>query len=238
MSDTPAALAAPIALKALKSADRFLREYEQAGPPMPLPRAVDHVRIQLVRLTELELIDRERRHASSGGSGWPSSYASQKLATSFDFKAHAQYRSDKHDGSGTRRVVNTSSVVKTSSHLAMSGTGKTHIALTAVGLRRLVQKGNHRRNFITADCASWSTKLIEAGDEKRLLPVPSKQLAIIQAADHRCSSASCRLQQNRGRVVVRGRSNANGVRRRLHFSWMTSNLPFDELDRRCSVPSA
>ena len=67
--------------------------------------------------------------------------------------------------------MNTSSVVKTSSHLAIAAPGKTHIAL-GLGLAAC-QKGL-TVGFITA--AALVHELIEARDEKRLLRF-QKQLA-------------------------------------------------------------
>ena len=120
----------------------------------------------LLRLSELELIERERRMIERRIKS--AKFPSTKTLDSFDFKSMASLNKvlvmelarcsyiDKHDN-----VI----------ALGPSGTGKTHIAL-GLGLAAC-QKGMKVR-FITA--AGLVHELIEARDEKRLLRL-QKQLA-------------------------------------------------------------
>ena len=162
MSDTPQLLLAHH-LKALKL-PTFLREYDKQARQCAA-EGVDHVRY-LVRLTELELIDRERRMVERRIR--MAKFPAVKSLHSFDFKAMPSLNKMMF---WNWRVVNTSSVVKTSSHLAIAAPAKPHIAL-GLGLAAC-QKGL-TVGFITA--AALVHELIEARDEKRLLRF-QKQLA-------------------------------------------------------------
>ena len=178
MSDTPQLLLAHH-LKALKL-PTFLREYDKQARQCAA-EGVDHVRY-LVRLTELELIDRERRMVERRIR--MAKFPAVKSLDSFDFKAmpslnkmmvlelaRCEYIERRENvialhggGFGPR----TFSAPAASGN---SGTGKTHIAL-GLGLAAC-QKGL-TVGFITA--AALVHELIEARDEKRLLRF-QKQLA-------------------------------------------------------------
>ena len=93
MSDTPQLLLAHH-LKALKL-PTFLREYDKQARQCAA-EGVDHVRY-LVRLTELELIDRERRMVERRIR--MAKFPAVKSLDSFDFQSHAIAQQD--DGSGT-----------------------------------------------------------------------------------------------------------------------------------------
>ena len=159
MSDTPQLLLAHH-LKALKL-PTFLREYDKQARQCAA-EGVDHVRY-LVRLTELELIDRERRMVERRIS--MAKFPAVKSLDSFDFKAMPS--------------LNKMMVLERARHracenviaLGNSGTGKTHIAL---GLGLAACQKDLTVGFITA--AALVHELIEARDEKRLLRF-QKQLA-------------------------------------------------------------
>ncbi len=162
MSDTPRVLLAHH-LKSLKL-PTFLREYDKLARQCAA-EGVDHVRY-LVRLSELELIDRERRMIERRIR--QARFPATKSLDSFDFKAipslnkmlvlelaRSEYI-DRHEN-----VI----------ALGNSGTGKTHVAL-GLGLAAC-QKGLSV-GFTTA--AALVHELMEARDEKRLLRL-QKQLA-------------------------------------------------------------
>ncbi len=162
MSDTPQVLLVHH-LKILKL-PTFLREYDKLARQCAA-EGVDHVRY-LVRLSELELIDRERRMIERRIR--QAKFPAVKSLDSFDFKAipslnkmlvlelaRSEYI-DRHEN-----VI----------ALGNSGTGKTHVAL-GLGLAAC-QKGRSV-GFITA--AALVHELMEARDEKRLLRF-QKQLA-------------------------------------------------------------
>ncbi len=162
MSDTPQVLLAHH-LKSLKL-PTFLREYDKLARQCAA-EGVDHVRY-LVRLSELELIDRERRMIERRIR--QARFPATKSLDSFDFKAipslnkmlvlelaRSEYI-DRHEN-----VI----------ALGNSGTGKTHVAL-GLGLAAC-QKGLSV-GFTTA--AALVHELMEARDEKRLLRL-QKQLA-------------------------------------------------------------
>ena len=162
MSDTPQVLLDHY-LKTLKL-PTFLREYEKVAK-LCASEGVDHVRF-LLRLTELELIDRERRTVERRIK--QAKFPAVKSLDSFDFLAIPSLnkvmvlelaRCEYID-----RKVNVIA-------LGNSGTGKTHIAL-GLGLAAC-QKGL-TVGFTTA--ASLVHELMEARDEKRLLRL-QKQLA-------------------------------------------------------------
>ena len=175
MTDTPQVLLAHH-LKTLKL-PTFLREYDKLARQCATEGA-DHVRY-LVRLTELELIDRERRMVERrirqarfpAVKSLPSQAccacpAGQRI--SFDFKAIASLNKML-----VLELARCEYVERRENIIALgnSGTGKTHIAL-GLGLAAC-QKGLSV-GFLTA--AALVHELMEARDEKRLLRL-QKQLA-------------------------------------------------------------
>ena len=175
MTDTPQVLLAHH-LKTLKL-PTFLREYDKLARQCATEGA-DHVRY-LVRLTELELIDRERRMVERrirqarfpAVKSLPSQAccacpAGQRI--SFDFKAIASLNKML-----VPELARCEYVERRENIIALgnSGTGKTHIAL-GPGLAAC-QKGLSV-GFLTA--AALVHELMEARDEKRLLRL-QKQLA-------------------------------------------------------------
>ena len=175
MTDTPQVLLAHH-LKTLKL-PTFLREYDKLARQCATEGA-DHVRY-LVPLTELELIDRERRMVERrirqarfpAVKSLPSQAccacpAGQRI--SFDFKALASLnRMLVPELARCEYVERRENIIA----LGNSGTGKTHIAL-GLGLAAC-QKGLSV-GFLTA--AALVHELMEARDEKRLLRL-QKQLA-------------------------------------------------------------
>ena len=154
MSDTPQLLLAHH-LKALKL-PTFLREYDKLAQQCAA-EGVDHPRY-LLRLAELELIERERRTIERRIK--EARFPTVKSLDSFDFTAIPS--------------LNKSLVLELAartSSLGNSGTGKTHIAL-GLGLAAC-QKGLSV-GFTTA--AAMVHELIEARDERRLLRL-QRQLA-------------------------------------------------------------
>ena len=128
----------------------------------------------LVRLTELELIDRERRMVERRIR--MAKFPAVKSLDSFDFKAMPSLNKMM-----VLELARCEYIERRENVIALgnSGTGKTHIAL-GLGLAAC-QKGL-TVGFITA--AALVHELIEARDEKRLLRVP-EAVSKIQAADHR-----------------------------------------------------
>ena len=163
MTDTPQVLLSHH-LKTLKL-PTFLREYDKLARQCAAEGA-DHVRY-LVRLAELELIDRERRMVERRirQARFP---AVDKSLDSFDFKAIASLNKML-----VLELARCEYVERRENVIALgnSGTGKTHIAL-GLGLAAC-QKGLSV-GFITA--AALVHELMEARDEKRLLRL-QKQLA-------------------------------------------------------------
>ena len=161
MTDTPQVLLAHH-LKTLKL-PTFLREYDKLARQCATEGA-DHVRY-LVRLTELELIDRERRMVERRIR--QARFPAVKSLDSFDFKAIASLNKML-----VLELARCEYVERRENIIALgnSGTGKTHIAL-GLGLAAC-QKGLSV-GFLTApprfmNC--WTR------DEKRLLRL-QKQLA-------------------------------------------------------------
>ena len=155
MSDTPQLLLAHH-LKALKL-PTFLREYDKQARQCAAEGG-DHVRY-LVRLTELELIDRERRMVERRIR--MAKFPAVKSLHSFDFKAMPSLNKMM-----VLELARCEYIERRENVIALgnSGTGKTHIAL-GLGLAAC-QKGL-TVGFITA--AALVHELIEARDEKRLL---------------------------------------------------------------------
>ena len=148
MSDTPQLLLAHH-LKALKL-PTFLREYDKQARQCAA-EGVDHVRY-LVRLTELELIDRERRMVERRIR--MAKFPAVKSLDSFDFKAMPSLNKMM-----VLELARCEYIERRENVIALgnSGTGKTHIAL-GLGLAAC-QKGL-TVGFITA--AALVHELIEA----------------------------------------------------------------------------
>ena len=185
MTDTPQVLLAHH-LKTLKL-PTFLREYDKLARQCATEGA-GHVRY-LVRLTELELIDRERRMVERRIR--QARFPAVKSLDSFDFKAIASLNKML-----VLELARCEYVERRENIIALgnSGTGKTHIAL-GLGLAAC-QKGLSV-GFLTA--AALVHELMEARDEKRLLRL-QKQLAVSPSAS--TNSASCRSRRPR-RAAVR-----------------------------------
>ncbi len=162
MSDTPQLLLTHH-LKALKLPS-FLREYDKIARQCAA-EGVDHVRY-LLRLAELELIDRERRLIERRIK--VARFPTVKSLDSFAFTAIPSLNKtlviELARGEYIERKENVIA-------LGNSGTGKTHIAL---GLGLAVCQKGLSVGFITA--AALVHELMEARDEKRLLRL-QKQLA-------------------------------------------------------------
>ena len=149
-------------LKALKL-PTFLREYDKLARHCAAEGA-DHVRY-LVRLAELELIERERRMIERRIR--QARFAAVKSLDSFDFTAIASLNKML-----VLELARCEYIDRRENVIALgnSGTGKTHVAL-GLGLAAC-QKGLSV-GFTTA--AALVHELIEARDEKRLLRL-QKQL--------------------------------------------------------------
>jgi DNA replication protein DnaC len=165
MSDTPQVLLAHH-LKALKL-PTFLREHDKLARQCAAEGA-DHLRY-LLRLAELELIEREGRMVERRIRA--AHFPTVKSLDSFDFTAIPSLNKalvlDLVRGDYIERRENVIA-------LGNSGTGKTHIAL-GIGLAAC-QRGMSV-GFTTA--AGLVHELLEARDEKRLLRL-QKQLASYQ----------------------------------------------------------
>ena len=172
MTDTPQVLLAHH-LKTLKL-PTFLREYDKIARQCA-SEGVDHVRY-LLRLAELELIDRERRMVERRIKA--ARFPVVKSLDSFNFKvipslnkalvlelARCAYIERREN----LIALGNSGTGKTHIALGNSGTGKTHIAL-GLGLAAC-QKGLSV-GFITA--AALVHELIEARDDKQLLRFQKK----------------------------------------------------------------
>jgi DNA replication protein DnaC len=162
MSDTPQLLLAHH-LKILKL-PTFLREHDKIARQCAA-EGVDHVRY-LLRLAELELIDRERRLIERRIRA--ARFPTVKSLDSFEFTAIPSLnKALVIELARVEYIERKENVIA----LGNSGTGKTHIAL-GLGLAAC-QKGLSV-GFITA--AALVHELLEARDEKRLLRL-QKQLA-------------------------------------------------------------
>ena len=142
----------------------FLREYDKVAK-LCAAEGVDHTRY-LLRLTELELIDRERRMVERRIKG--AKFPATKSLDSFDFKAMPSLNKML-----VMELARCDYISRQENIIAVgnSGTGKTHIAI-GLGLAAC-QKGLSV-GFITA--SALVHELLEARDEKRLLRL-QKQLA-------------------------------------------------------------
>jgi DNA replication protein DnaC len=196
-------------LKALKL-PTFLREYDKLARQCAV-EGVDHTRY-LLRLAELELIERERRMVERRIK--EARFPAVKSLDSFDFLALPSLNKTL-----VLELARSEYVGRRENIIAVgnSGTGKTHIAL-GLGLAAC-QKGLSV-GFITA--AALVHELIEARDEKRLLRLQRqfagyKLLIIDELGYVPLSQTGAELlfevfsqRYERGSTVV------------------TSNLPFDE----------
>jgi DNA replication protein DnaC len=162
MSDTPQLLLSHH-LKALRL-PTFLREYDKVAKQCAT-EGIDHSRY-LLRLAELELIDRERRMVERRIKA--AKFPTVKSLDSFDFKAMASLNKML-----VMELARCDYMSRNENIIAVgnSGTGKTHIAL-GLGLAAC-QKGL-AVGFITA--SALVHELFEARDEKRLLRL-QKQLS-------------------------------------------------------------
>ena len=162
MNDTPQLLLAHH-LKALKL-PTFLRDYDKVAKQCAA-EGIDHVRY-LLRLAELELIDRERRMVERRIKA--ARFSTVKSLDSFDFKVIPSLNKML-----VLELARCDYITRYENIIAVgnSGTGKTHIAL-GLGLAAC-QKGL-TVGFITA--SALVHELMEARDEKHLLRL-QKQLA-------------------------------------------------------------
>jgi DNA replication protein DnaC len=162
MTDTPQVLLAHH-LKALKL-PTFLREYDKLARQCAAD-GVDHPRY-LLRLAELELIERERRTVERRIK--EARFPAVKSLDSFDFTAIPSLNK-----ALVLELARSEYVARRENIVAVgnSGTGKSHIAL-GLGLAAC-QKGLSV-GFVTA--AALVHELLEARDEKRLLRL-QRQLA-------------------------------------------------------------
>jgi len=165
MTDAPELLLANH-LKTLRL-PTFLREYDKQAR-ICAAEGVDHVRY-LARLTELELIDRERRMVERRIKS--AKFPAVKSLDSFDFKAIPSLNKMM-----VLELARCDWIERRENVIALgpSGTGKTHVAL-GLGLAAC-QKGMPV-SFVTA--ASLVHELMEARDEKRLLRL-QRQLAKVK----------------------------------------------------------
>jgi DNA replication protein DnaC len=208
MTDMPQVLLAHH-LKALKLAT-FLREYDKLARQCAA-EGVDHPRY-LLRLAELELIDRERRMVERRIK--EARFPAVKSLDSFDFAAIPSLNKTM-----VLELARSEYVMRRENIIALgnSGTGKTHIAL-GLGLAAC-QKGLSV-GFTSA--AGLVHELLEARDEKRLLRLQRqlagyKLLVIDELGYVPLSPSGAELlfevfsqRYERGSTIV------------------TSNLPFDE----------
>lgn len=162
MNETPQLLLSHH-LKALKL-PTFLREYDKVAQQCAA-EGLDHPRY-LLRLSELELIDRERRMVERRIR--EARFPTVKSLDSFDFTAlPALNKASVNELARCEYIMRRENIIA----LGNSGTGKTHIAL-GLGLAAC-QKGLSV-GFITA--SALVHELLEARDDKRLLRL-QKQLA-------------------------------------------------------------
>jgi len=162
MTDAPELLLANH-LKTLRL-PTFLREHDKLAR-ICAAEGADHVRY-LARLTELELIDRERRMVERRIKS--AKFPAVKSLDSFDFKAIPSLNKMM-----VLELARCDWIERRENVIALgpSGTGKTHVAL-GLGLAAC-QKGMPVA-FVTA--AALVNELMEARDEKRLLRL-QRQLA-------------------------------------------------------------
>ena len=206
MTDTPQVLLAHH-LKTLKL-PTFLREYDKLARQCAAEGA-DHVRY-LVRLAELELIDRERRMVERRIR--QARFPAVKSLDSFDFKPIASLNKMLVlERARCEYVDRRENVIA----LGNSGTGRTHIALGLAACQKGLTVG-----FITA--AALVHELIEARDETRLLrlqkPLAKYKLLIIDELGF------VPLSKTGAELLFEVFSQ----RYERGATLLTSNLPFDE----------
>jgi len=178
----------------------FLREYEKVARQCTT-EGVDHVRY-LLRLVELELIERERRTVERRIK--EARFPAVKSLDSFDFQALPSLNKLL-----VLELARSEYVARRENIIAVgnSGTGKTHIAL-GLGLAAC-QKGLSV-GFVTA--AALVHELIEARDEKRLLRLQASW------RDTSCSSstnsAMCRCRKPEPSCCSRSSATAMSEARR------------------------
>ena len=208
MSETPQVLLAHH-LKALKL-PTFLREYDKVARQCAA-EGVDHVRF-LLRLVELEVIDRERRMIERRIKA--AKFPAVKSLDSFDFAALPSLNK-----ALVMELARSEYVERRQNIIAVgnSGTGKTHVGL-GLGLAAC-QKGLSV-GFTTA--AALVHELIEARDEKRLLRLQRQfaayKLLIIDELGY------VPLSQTGAELLFEVFSQ----RYERGSTMVTSNLPFDE----------
>ena len=208
MTDTPQILLAHH-LKALKL-PIFLREYDKVARQCAA-EGVDHPRY-LMRLTEMEMIDRERRMVERRVK--MARFPAVKSLDSFDFLALPSLNKML-----VLELARSDYVERRENIIAVgnSGTGKSHIAL-GLGLAAC-QKGLSV-GFITA--SALVHELLEARDEKRLLRLQRQlagyRLLIIDELGY------VPLSPNGAELLFEVFSQ----RYERGSTLVTSNLPFDE----------
>ena len=208
MTDTPQLLLGHH-LKALKL-PTFLREYDKLARQCAA-EGVDHVRY-LLRLAELELIERERRTVERRIK--EAKFPAVKSLDSFDYLALPSLNK-----ALVVELARSEYVARRENIIAVgnSGTGKTHIAI-GLGLAAC-QKGLSV-GFTTA--AAMVHELIEARDEKRLLrqqrQLANYKLLIIDELGY------VPLSQTGAELLFEVFSQ----RYERGATIVTSNLPFDE----------
>ena len=208
MTDTPQLLLGHH-LKALKL-PTFLREYDKLARQCAA-EGVDHVRY-LLRLAELELIERERRMVERRIK--EAKFPAVKSLDSFDYLALPSLNK-----ALVLELARSEYVTRRENIIAVgnSGTGKTHIAI-GLGLAAC-QKGLSV-GFTTA--AAMVHELIEARDEKRLLrqqrQLANYKLLIIDELGY------VPLSQTGAELLFEVFSQ----RYERGATIVTSNLPFDE----------
>lgn len=145
----------------------FLREHDKQAR-ICAAEGVDHARY-LARLTELELIDRERRMVERRIK--TAKFPAVKSLDSFDFKAIPSLNKMM-----VLELARCDWIERRENVIALgpSGTGKTHVAL---GLGLMACQKGMPVSFVTA--ASLVHELMEARDEKRLLRL-QRQLAKVK----------------------------------------------------------
>jgi DNA replication protein DnaC len=208
MTDTPQVLLAHH-LKALKL-PTFLREYDKVARQCAA-EGVDHVQF-LLRLVELEVIERERRMVDRRIKA--AKFPTVKSLDSFDFAAFPDLNK-----ALVMELARSEYVERRENIIAVgnSGTGKSHIGL-GLGLAAC-QRG---LSVGFANAAAMVHELIEARDEKRLLrlqrQLASHKLLIIDELGY------VPLSQTGAELLFEVFSQ----RYERGSTIVTSNLPFDE----------
>jgi DNA replication protein DnaC len=194
-------------LKALKL-PTFVREYDKVARQCAA-EGVDHVQF-LLRLVELEVIDRERRMIDRRIKA--AKFSTVKSLDSFDFAAFPNLNK-----ALVMELARSAYVERRENVIAVgnSGTGKSHIGLGLAACQRGLSVG-----FTNA--AAMVHELIEARDEKRLLrlqrQLASYKLLIIDELGY------VPLSQTGAELLFEVFSQ----RYERGSTIVTSNLPFDE----------